>query len=226
MYKFLMIKLLNKKMYKFFLKRLLDFLISLTALVVLFPIILIITIILAVSIKGNPFFTQRRPGKNEKIFTVVKFKTMSNEKDADGNLLPDEKRLTFIGRIIRQTSLDELPQLFNVLIGDMSLIGPRPLVPEYLPFYTDHHRKRHNVRPGITGLAQINGRQAIKFSQRFELDVKYVQSISLGLDLEILIKTFLKVFKKEDIIHGQTVDDVDDLGITKNLPSYHFRKKE
>lgn len=213
-------------MYKNFFKRLLDFIISFSALLILSPLILVLTIILAISIKGNPFFTQRRPGRNEKIFTVVKFKTMSNEKDADGNLLSDEKRLTFIGRFIRQTSLDELPQLFNVLIGDMSLIGPRPLVPEYLPFYTDYHRNRHNVRPGITGLAQINGRQAIKFSQRFELDVQYVNNISFGLDLEILIKTILKVFKKEDIIHGQTVDDVDDLGITKNLPAYHFRKKE
>ncbi|TXD92892.1 sugar transferase [Gillisia hiemivivida] len=186
-------------MYILFFKPFCDFLISLVALLILSPLLLIATILLFLANKGNPFFVQKRPGKNGEIFNIVKFKTMTNEKNVDGILLPDSQRLTVIGKFIRKTSLDEIPQLWNVLIGDMSIIGPRPLLPQYLPIYTAHQYKRHNLKPGITGWAQVNGRNAISWTQKFEYDVWYVQNISFLVDMEILFKTVQKVLVSEGI---------------------------
>ena len=186
-------------MYRSFFKPLLDFFIAFLAIVVLSPLLLLVTLLLALANKGNPFFVQKRPGKNGEIFHIVKFRTMTNEKDEHGNLLPDEKRLTGIGKPVRKTSLDELPQLFNVFKGDMSLIGPRPLLPQYLALYNDRQQKRHLVKPGITGWAQVNGRNAISWNQKFEYDVWYVENLSPLLDLKILIKTVKKVLLSEDI---------------------------
>lgn len=187
-------------MYKYFFKRLFDFILSLLGFIVISPIFIIIWIWLAIANKGaGALFFQERPGKDEKIFKVIKFKTMTDEKDHQGNLLPDSERLTKIGRFVRSTSLDEIPQLLNVIKGDMSLIGPRPLLVQYLPLYNDSQRRRHEVRPGITGWAQVNGRNAISWQQKFEYDVWYVENISLSLDLKILIRTIQKVFKREGI---------------------------
>ena len=163
------------------------------------PLFLTLTIILFIYNRANPFFTQHRPGENEKIFKVIKFKTMNDKKDSTGSLLPDADRITPIGKFTRRTSLDELPQLINVLKGNMSLIGPRPLLPEYLPLYDDFQRRRHEVKPGITGWAQVNGRNAISWEQKFELDVWYVDNVTLLLDMKILWKTFLNVFAREGI---------------------------
>ncbi|ARV09684.1 lipid carrier--UDP-N-acetylgalactosaminyltransferase [Winogradskyella sp. PC-19] len=185
--------------YKEFFKRLLDVFASLFGLILLSPIFLIITVLLTFYNRGSAFFFQRRPGKNEKIFKVVKFKTMTDNKDKQGQLLPDAKRLTGLGKFIRKTSLDEIPQLFNVLKGDMSLIGPRPLLPEYLSLYNEFQKTRHYVKPGITGWAQVNGRNAISWEKKFEYDVWYVQKISFILDLKILLLTVIKVFKSEGI---------------------------
>lgn len=187
-------------MYKLFLKRFLDFTIVLLALVVIWPILLLITLWLHFANKGaGAFFTQERPGKDAKIFKVIKFKTMTDERDLEGNLLPDESRLTKVGRFVRSTSIDELPQLINVLKGDMSLIGPRPLLPQYLPLYSSEQARRHEVRPGITGWAQCNGRNAISWTKKFELDVWYVENCSFLLDLKILFMTIRKVFIREGI---------------------------
>lgn len=186
-------------MYSKFLKRLIDFIFSLLGLVILSPILIMITISLSFLNNGRPFFFQRRPGKNGKIFKIVKFKTMTDAKDENGNLLSDEERLTKVGLFVRKTSLDEIPQLINVLIGDMSLIGPRPLLPEYLHLYSDFQRQRHNVKPGITGWAQVNGRNTISWKQKFEYDVWYVNNISCSLDFKILLRTIQKVIKREDI---------------------------
>ena len=186
-------------MYRSFFKPLLDFFIAFFAIVVLSPLLLLVTLLLAMANKGNPFFVQKRPGKYGEIFHIVKFRTMTNEKDDQGELLPDEKRLTGIGKLVRKTSLDELPQLFNVFKGDMSLIGPRPLLPQYLGLYNDRQQKRHLVKPGITGWAQVNGRNAISWNQKFEYDVWYVENLSPLLDLRILIKTVKKVLLSEDI---------------------------
>lgn len=186
-------------MYQYFIKRVLDFVIALMGFVLLFPVFFIVLILLMINNKGNPFFFQDRPGKKEKIFKVVKFKTMNDNKGHDGKLLPDSVRLTSLGKFIRKTSLDEIPQLLNVLKGDMSLIGPRPLLPEYLPLYNSEQKKRHKVRPGITGWAQINGRNAISWEKKFEYDVWYVNEISFLLDVKIFFKTFMKVFKSEGI---------------------------
>lgn len=187
-------------MYKLFFKRFLDFTIVLLALVVIWPILLLITIWLHFANKGaGAFFTQERPGKDAKIFKVIKFKTMTDERDSEGNLLPDESRLTKVGRFVRSTSIDELPQLINVLKGDMSLIGPRPLLPQYLPLYSSEQARRHEVRPGITGWAQCNGRNAISWTKKFELDVWYVENCSFLLDLKILFMTIRKVFIREGI---------------------------
>ena len=187
-------------MYKLFLKRFLDFTIVLLALVVIWPILLLITLWLHFANKGaGAFFTQERPGKDAKIFKVIKFKTMTDERDSEGNLLPDESRLTKVGRFVRSTSIDELPQLINVLKGDMSLIGPRPLLPQYLPLYSLEQARRHEVRPGITGWAQCNGRNAISWTKKFELDVWYVENCSFLLDLKILFMTIRKVFIREGI---------------------------
>ena len=187
-------------MYKHYLKRFFDFCISLTALIILSPILLIITIWLKIANKGaGAFFTQERPGKDAKIFKVIKFKSMTDERDADGNLLPDAQRLTKVGRFVRATSIDELPQLINVLKGNMSLIGPRPLRTYYLPLYCKEQARRHDVRPGITGWAQVNGRNAISWTKKFELDVWYVDNISFILDIKIIWLTIIKVIKRKDI---------------------------
>lgn len=186
-------------MYVNYLKVWFDFLLASLALLVLSPIFLIILILLSIANSGSPFFTQIRPGKNEKLFRIIKFKTMNDARDANGQLLPDSERLTEIGSFVRKTSLDEIPQLINVLKGDMSLIGPRPLLPEYLPLYNEHQKRRHDVKPGITGWAQVNGRNAISWQQKFDFDVWYVDHISWRLDVKILVLTILKVIKKEGI---------------------------
>ena len=187
-------------MYSHFLKRILDFLIVFCVLVTIWPILLLLIICLHFANNGaGVFFTQERPGKNGKIFKVIKFKTMTDECDANGDLLPDEQRLTKVGKFIRSTSVDELPQLINVLRGDMALIGPRPLLPQYLPLYNKEQARRHEVRPGITGWAQVNGRNAISWTKKFELDVWYVDHCSFILDLRIIVLTIKKVFVREGI---------------------------
>lgn len=186
-------------MYKTIIKSVIDFSIACFGLVILSPIIILVTIGLFISNNGKPFFIQKRPGKNEKIFSIFKFKTMNDKKDNDGNLLSDAQRLTKIGKFVRKTSIDELPQLINVLKGDMSLIGPRPLLPEYLTLYNELQKKRHEVKPGITGWAQINGRNAISWQQKFEYDVCYVENISFKLDCKILFCTLKKVIIRKDI---------------------------
>lgn len=186
-------------MYKNLLKPLLDFVAATLGLILLSPLFIVATIALSIANQGKPFFFQKRPGKNGKIFTIIKFKTMNDKKDADGILLSDEIRLTTIGKFVRKTSLDEIPQLLNVLKGDMSIIGPRPLLPNYLHLYSPFQNRRHEVKPGITGWAQVNGRNAISWDQKFELDVYYVSHISLFLDIKILFKTVLKVVKSEGI---------------------------
>ncbi len=186
-------------MYKLFIKRSIDFVVSLSLFLIFLPVFFVIIIILLVVNEGKPFFLQKRPGKNEKIFSVIKFKTMTDKKDADGKLLPDYLRITKAGRFIRSTSLDEIPQLLNVIKGDMSLIGPRPLLTSYLPLYNSFQKRRHEIRPGITGWAQVNGRNSISWDKKFELDVWYVDHCSFILDIKILWLTVLKVFKKEGI---------------------------
>ena len=187
-------------MYKHFFKRLFDFLIALTALAVIWPFLLIVTIWLHFANKGaGAFFTQERPGKNGKIFKVIKFKTMTDERGEDGKLLPDAQRLTPVGRFVRSTSIDELPQLVNILKGDMALIGPRPLLVKYLPLYSPHQARRHEVRPGITGWAQCHGRNAISWHEKFELDVWYVDHVSFWTDLKVVFITIKKVLCREDI---------------------------
>ena len=190
-------------MYKHFFKRFFDFWIALIALICISPILLVVTIWLHFANKGaGAFFFQERPGKDAKIFKVIKVKSMTDERDAEGNLLPNEQRITKIGKIIRATSLDELPQLFNVLKGDMSLIGPRPLVPRYLKLYSKEQMRRHEVRPGITGWAQVNGRNSITWTKKFELDVWYVDHVSLWLDIKIIWMTVINVIKRKDIDSG------------------------
>ena len=187
-------------MYKNFFKRILDFIISLMALICLSPILLVVTIWLHFANKGaGAFFLQERPGKDTKIFKIIKFKTMTDERDADGNLLPDAQRLTKVGRIVRSTSIDELPQLINVLKGDMALIGPRPLLVQYLPLYSKEQARRHDVRPGITGWAQCHGRNAISWTEKFKLDVWYVDNVSFKTDINIIFTTIKKVIKRDGI---------------------------
>ena len=189
-------------MYAQFFKRIFDFTIALIAILCLSPLLIVVTIWLHFANKGaGAFFTQERPGKGEKIFRVIKFKSMTDERDAKGNLLPDEKRLTPIGNFIRKTSIDELPQLFNVLKGDMALIGPRPLLVQYLKIYTPEQHRRHEVRPGITGWAQVNGRNAITHTKKFEYDVWYVDHLSFGLDMKIIFMTIHNVLHRKDISH-------------------------
>ena len=193
-------------MYVHFVKRLIDFIIVFCTLMIIWPILLLIFIWLHFANKGTgTFFMQERPGKCGKIFKVIKFKTMTDERDENGNLLPDEKRLTKIGKFIRSTSIDELPQLINVLKGDMALIGPRPLLPQYLPLYSKEQARRHEVRPGITGWAQVNGRNAISWAKKFELDVWYVDHCSFLLDLKIIFLTIKKVFVREGISSDTSV---------------------
>ena len=196
--------------YKLYIKRVIDFTISGLALIILSPIILILWIWLTIANKGaGAFFFQERPGKWDKIFKIYKFKSMTDERDSEGNLLPDIKRLTKIGKFIRKTSLDELPQIWNVFKGDMSFIGPRPLLIKYLPYYTEREKLRHSVRPGITGLAQINGRSNLDWDYRLEMDVKYVETISFDLDFKILIKTIINVIKQKDIEVPSESHDLD-----------------
>lgn len=186
-------------MYAKYIKRMLDFLLSACALLALSPVLLVLTVLGAVKMKGNPFFTQLRPGKDEKIFRLIKFRTMTCETDADGNLLPDEKRLTKYGKFLRSTSLDELPELVNILKGDMSIVGPRPLLVRYLSRYNAQQRRRHDVRPGLTGLAQVNGRNAISWEEKFRLDVEYVDNLTFWGDVKIIFATVGKIFKREGI---------------------------
>ena len=193
-------------MYARYFKRLLDFALSLMALIVLSPVLLVLTVLGAIKMKGNPFFTQERPGKNEKIFKLIKFRSMTCEKDKDGNLLPDDVRLTRYGRILRSTSLDELPELINILIGDMSIVGPRPLLVEYLPYYTEEEKHRHDVRPGLTGWAQVNGRNNIgSWEERFAYDLEYVNNLTFAMDLKVIFKTISKVIKRSDIQVGSEI---------------------
>ncbi len=191
-------------MYARFFKRVLDFILSLIALLLLSPVFLILIITGAIAMGGNPFFTQLRPGKKdkngkEKIFKLIKFRTMSNKKDKEGNLLPDEQRLNKYGKFLRAVSLDELPELFNILIGDMSIVGPRPLLVRYLDRYTEEQRNRHNVRPGLTGYAQAYGRNALSWEEKFGKDLFYVENLTFGLDVKIIFKTIGTVFKREGI---------------------------
>ena len=187
-------------MYRNFFKHVLDFFISFIGFIIFSPIFLLLWILLSIANKGaGAFFFQERPGKKERLFKVIKFKTMTDERDSKGNLLPDAQRLTKVGKFVRSTSLDEIPQLLNVIKGDMSLIGPRPLLVQYLPLYNETQRRRHEVRPGITGWAQVNGRNAISWEQKFAYDVWYVDNVSLSLDCKILVKTIQKVFKREGI---------------------------
>ena len=194
--------------YRQFFKRFYDIVLSGLAIIVLSPVLLVLTILGAIKMKGNPFFTQERPGKNEKIFKLIKFRSMTCEKDENGNLLSDEKRLTDYGKKLRSTSLDELPELFNILKGDMSIVGPRPLLVQYLPYYTKSEKHRHDVRPGLTGLAQVSGRNMVKWDCRLALDVKYVNSISFFLDLTIILKTIGQVLSGEGVVaNPESVDE-------------------
>jgi undecaprenyl phosphate N,N'-diacetylbacillosamine 1-phosphate transferase len=192
-------------MYTSYIKFLMDFFVSLFVLVVSFPILLIVIILLTLANQGKPFFFQHRPGKNGQIFKIIKFKTMNDKKDSKGNLLPDTNRMTKVGQLVRKTSLDELPQLINVLKGEMSLIGPRPLLPEYLTLYNETQKRRHQVKPGITGWAQVNGRNAISWCQKFEYDVWYVDNLSFVLDCKIIFLTIKKVLKREGITAENSV---------------------
>lgn len=200
-----MSKILILTLYSNFFKRLIDFSAAFTGFLVLLPVFIIITILLWFSNRGSAFFFQARPGKNEKLFNIIKFKTMNDKKDKNGNLLSDAERLTRFGKMIRKTSLDEIPQLLNVIKGDMSLVGPRPLLPEYLPLYNKKQKKRHLVRPGITGWAQVNGRNAISWEQKFDYDVWYVEHFNFLLDIKILILTIKKVFVSEGINSDSSV---------------------
>ncbi|POS02351.1 lipopolysaccharide/colanic/teichoic acid biosynthesis glycosyltransferase [Flavobacterium croceum DSM 17960] len=186
-------------MYKNIVKPIIDFFSATIVLILFLPIFIIVTLFLILANKGNPFFLQPRPGKGGKVFTIIKFKTMNDKKDSNGNLLPDEDRLTKVGNFVRKTSLDEIPQLINVLKGDMSIVGPRPLLTTYLHLYNDFQNRRHEVKPGITGWAQVNGRNAISWDKKFEYDVWYVNNISFSVDLKILFKTIVKVLKSDGI---------------------------
>lgn len=211
-------------MYKSFFKRLFDFLISFIALIILSPILLIITVWLYFTNKGaGAFYYQNRPGKDAKIFKVIKFKSMTDERDKNGKLLPDNKRLTRAGRFVRSTSIDELPQLINVLKGEMALIGPRPLLVDYLPLYTPEQARRHEVRPGITGWAQVNGRNFLPFSKRFEMDVWYVDHCTLWTDIKIIFMSVKNVLLRKDVSIGNHISrNADDLGFTKHI---EFKKE-
>lgn len=193
--------------YKKYVKRVFDFILSLLALIVLSPLLLLLTIVGSIAMKGNPFFLQMRPGKNEKIFRLIKFRSMDNRKDRNGDLLPDYVRLNKYGRFLRATSMDELPELINILKGDMSIVGPRPLAVSYLPYYNEAERKRHMVLPGLTGLAQINGRNAVSWEERFEYDVYYVTHCSLLLDIKILLRTVIIVLRRNGIGQGEELPE-------------------
>lgn len=206
-------------MYKNFFKPIIDFSLAFVGLLLLSPIFLVVLILLIIANQGKPFFFQRRPGKNEKMFKVIKFKTMNDKKDKNGYLLPDSERLTKVGRFIRKTSLDEIPQLLNIINGDMSLIGPRPLLDKYLPYYSDEQRKRHNIRPGITGLAQVNGRNNLEWDERFKLDVEYVNKYSFLMDIDIILKTIKSILKRKDVV-------VDSYEVEMDFDEYRKMKNE
>lgn len=189
-------------MYAKYIKRILDLILSLMALIVLMPLMIIIGILVRINLGSPIIFKQKRPGKNEKIFTLYKFRTMTDKRDIDGNLLPDEYRLTKFGKFLRNTSLDELPELINIIKGDMAIVGPRPLLVEYLPYYTEEEKHRHDVRPGLTGLAQVNGRNAISWEEKLKYDTEYIKKISFYSDLKIIFKTIKKTIKREDILMG------------------------
>lgn len=195
--------------YAKYIKRVFDFLLSTIALIILSPIILLLTMIGSIAVKGNPFFTQDRPGLNEKVFKLIKFRTMTNEKDENGEFLPDDIRIIPYGRFLRKTSLDELPELINIWKGNMAIVGPRPLLIRYLPYYTDGEKKRHSVRPGLTGLAQISGRNALAWDSRLALDVEYVEHITFLGDLKIILKTVVKVIKREDVVDAGSFEMQD-----------------
>ena len=205
-------------MYAKIIKRLIDFILSFIALVVLSPVLLVLIILGAIKMKGNPFFTQLRPGKDEKIFKLIKFRTMTNEKDADGNLLPDEKRLIKYGKVLRSTSLDELPELINILIGDMSIVGPRPLLVKYLPYYTERERLRHSVRPGLTGYAQAHGRNEITWEKKFELDVWYVEHLTFITDVRVIWDT-VKAVLSHDGVSLNALEDFDEYRKKAQIPN-------
>ena len=196
-------------MYKNCFKRIIDFCLSLAGILFLSPALLLLILLGGINMKGNPFFVQKRPGKDGKIFKLIKFRTMTQEKDKEGNLLPDEKRLTKYGELLRKTSLDELPELFNILIGDMAVVGPRPQLVKDLVFMTEEQNKRHSVRPGLTGLAQVNGRNNISWEEKFSFDLEYISNITFGNDLKIFWKTIEKVLKKSDVNREGTASDID-----------------
>lgn len=205
-------------MYAKYIKRPLDFFLSLCAITVLSPILLILIILGAVFMGGNPFFTQQRPGKNEKIFKLIKFRTMTNKKDKEGNLLPDEKRLTKYGKFLRSTSLDELPELINILKGDMAVIGPRPLLVKYLPYYNERQKLRHSIRPGLTGYSQAHGRNAVNWDARLDMDIEYVENITFFGDIKIIFDTVIAVLKRDGIEaeNSSTMEDFVDYVNNKN----------
>lgn len=198
-------------MYRKYIKRIIDFSLSFIALIILSPIFLIVSILVRIKLGAPVIFKQKRPGLNEKIFTLYKFRTMNDKKDENGNLLPDSERLTKFGKMLRSTSLDELPELINILKGDMSIIGPRPLLTRYMEYYTDEERKRHSVRPGLTGLAQSSGRNLLTWEERFKLDIEYVNNITFSVDISILFKTIKKLFKTNEILTGDEniIKDLD-----------------
>ena len=196
-------------MYAKFFKRPLDFILALVAFIVLLPVLIILTILGAIKMKGNPFFVQPRPGKNERIFKLIKFRTMTCEKDENGNLLPDEKRLTRYGKFLRSTSLDELPELINIIKGDMAIVGPRPQLVRDMVFMSKEQRRRHSVRPGLTGLAQVNGRNNISWEEKFENDLQYIEKITLIGDIKLILKTIVKVFQRSDTVREGTESDID-----------------
>ena len=185
--------------YEKYIKRILDFILSFAALIVLSPLLLVLIVVGTIAMKGNPFFVQDRPGKDEKIFQLIKFRTMSNKKDKNGKLLPDEQRLSTYGKVLRKTSLDELPELWNIVVGHCSIVGPRPLIPEYIPYYTDEEHHRHDVKPGLTGLAQVNGRSFISWEEIFTYDLKYVNNVTFWGDVQIILDTVKKVLGRKDI---------------------------
>ncbi len=208
-------------MYKYFFKRFFDLVLSFITIIILLPFFILFTPVVALKMKGNPFFIQRRPGINCRIFKMIKYRTMTNEKDSDGNLLPDDKRLTKFGKLMRKLSIDELPEFLNVLKGDMSLVGPRPLLIKDMWFFDDEIKRRQNVRPGITGLAQVSGRNGIGWDEKFEYDLKYIKKIRLFKDIKILILTVFKVFKSEGVVREGTETDMDygDWLVFKNIIS-------
>ena len=212
------VKIKKEGIYRNILKRPMDFILSLIAIIVLSPVFIIVGVLVRFKLGSPVLFKQQRPGMNEKIFTMYKFRTMTGEKDENGELLPDSVRLTKFGRILRSTSLDELPELFNILKGDMSIVGPRPLLIRYLPYYTIDERKRHEVRPGLTGLSQVNGRNLLDWDKRLSLDVEYVKEMTIMLDLRIILRTILKVVKRQDIAvgsqHIMASLDIERKGIT------------